>query len=100
LTARVTVQVEEVESVRSERAVCIVRSLEGVTSKGTIFDFIENGDELSRVSIRVESLWKYGKELEIIDSVHTARLFLAGLGLENIKLSAILIGDASSPQEI
>ncbi|MET9259496.1 hypothetical protein [Amycolatopsis sp. NPDC004079] len=88
---KVSVYVQEVESVAAEHAVCVVRALEGTTSIGQVFNaFVDSTGDRASVSIRVDKIWRYGRETDILDPAHTARLEVSGSGLDRLRSSGVL----------
>lgn len=91
---QVAVYVDTVESVSDDQAVCIVRAFEGVTTVGHTFNAIVNKSRESvAVSIRVDRMWRYGREVDILDPIHSARLELSGSGLKNLFSSGVLVSE-------
>ena len=91
---QVVVYVDTVESVADEHAVCIVRAHEGVTTVGHTFNAIVNkSGESVPVSIRVDKMWRYGREVDILDPIHSARLELGGSGLKNLFATGVLVSE-------
>jgi hypothetical protein len=96
LVDKVTVYVDTVESVADEQAVCLVRALEGATTIGHVFTaIVHKGGASVPVAIRVDRIWRYGREVDIVDSPHTARLELGGSGLTNLLSSCVLVIEAN-----
>jgi hypothetical protein len=96
LVDKVTVYVDTVESVADEQAVCLVRALEGATTIGHVFTaIVHKGGASLPVSIRVDRIWRYGREVDLLDPAYTARLELGGSGLENLFSSGVLVSEAN-----
>lgn len=91
MAKKVSVYVEEVEYVAAEHGCCVVRALEGTTSIGHVFRaFVDSMADPVAVSIRVDKIWRYGRESDILDPAHTARLEVSGSGLDRVCSSGVL----------
>lgn len=96
MVEKVTVYVDTVESVADEQAVCLVRALEGATTIGHVFTAIAHkGGASVPVSIRVDRIWRYGREFDLLDAAYTARLELGGSGLTNLFSSCVLVSEVN-----
>jgi hypothetical protein len=76
---KMAAQVERVESVANEKAICVVRCLAGIITVGSVFNTtIDECGEPAQVAVRVDRIWRYGRYVELLDPVRTARLQISG----------------------
>jgi hypothetical protein len=95
LADKVAVYVDTVEALADDHAICLVRALEGETAIGHVFSTIVNkSGESIPVFVRVDRIWRYGREFDILDAAYTARLELGGSGLKNLFSSGVLVSEA------
>ncbi|EME55669.1 hypothetical protein H074_25095 [Amycolatopsis decaplanina DSM 44594] len=73
--------VESVEQVSQEKAVCVVRCLGDQVSVGDVLStaIFEDGTS-TKVDLRVVTILRYERPVELLDSPHSAKLELAGAG--------------------
>jgi hypothetical protein len=75
------IRVEHTEEATADRAVCVVRCLEGAVSPGDVFDAATStGGEDTRVSLRVGRIWRYDRPVDLLDPPHSAKVELTGQG--------------------
>ncbi|MFC5031269.1 hypothetical protein C8250_039390 [Streptomyces sp. So13.3] len=78
---RARISVEDTEEATVDRAVCIVRCLEGVVSPGDMFDVATStGGEDARVALYVTRIWRYGRPIDLLGPPHSAKVELTGQG--------------------
>jgi hypothetical protein len=79
MTAAVRVGIENVEQLSDQVAVCVVRCLGGSVSAGDIFGIAVTEDGIhNSVELRVTTIWRYGRTVDLLDPPHSARLELTG----------------------
>lgn len=85
MTAGIRVGIETVDQLSGQVAVCIVRCLSGSVSTGDIFDIAIAEDGIQNfVELRVITIWRYGRTVDLIDPPHSAKLELAGADVGSI----------------
>jgi hypothetical protein len=87
------VVIERLENATGSRATCIMRCLEGSVSPGSSFDTATSpGGIASPATVRVAAIWRYGRQADLLDPPHSAKLEISGDGLlslhEGVQLSA------------
>jgi hypothetical protein len=71
------IEIENVEGVSDDNAMCIVRCLAGTVNPGAAFKRAElrSGETVS-VDLRVEKILRYGFETDILDPPHSAKIVI------------------------
>ncbi|MFJ5304862.1 hypothetical protein [Streptomyces sp. NPDC088350] len=81
MSSNARISIEGIEEAAVDRALCVVRCVEGVVSPGDMFDTATSADGANgRVALLVTRIWRYGRPVELLDPPHSAKVELAGEG--------------------
>ncbi|MEU8762993.1 hypothetical protein [Streptomyces sp. NPDC048659] len=73
--------IDHVEQVSDTEVTCVVRCLRGTVSVG---DVIRTGRTAANAVVALEAtvhaMWRYGRPVEFVDTVHTAKVMFTGAG--------------------
>jgi len=81
-----------VEDLTESTVVCVVRYVAGTVNVRDLFEAARSEDSVDRaVSLRVSRMWRYQREVDIVDPPHTAKVEFGGADVDAVPGSTHLL---------